>query len=140
MLCVFFVRNIQTNIMYIYIHYIYGYGSKFFHQGTAGFSPCFHLPEFHVGYQLLTHSNNYIYIYAQYPGHFVLFLPFRAEQTETFISPKIAQWEICLVCFCLFPTIRSFGARKLANSRFPLLLAFFCSQSETGKACQSPQK
>ena len=33
-----------------------GYGSKLNHQGTAGFSPCFHLPGFHFGYIFLTHS------------------------------------------------------------------------------------
>ena len=32
-----------------------GYGSKLNNKGTAGFSPCFHLPGFHFGY-LLTHS------------------------------------------------------------------------------------
>ena len=33
-----------------------GYGSKLRHQ-TAGFSPCFHLPGFHLGYLFLTHSH-----------------------------------------------------------------------------------
>ena len=33
-----------------------GYGSKLNHQGTADFSPCFHLPGFHFGYLCLTHS------------------------------------------------------------------------------------
>ena len=33
-----------------------GYGSKLNPQETAGFSPCFHLPEFHFGYLFLTHS------------------------------------------------------------------------------------
>ena len=33
-----------------------GYGSKLIHQGTADFSPCFHLPGFHFGYLFLTHS------------------------------------------------------------------------------------
>ena len=31
-------------------------GSKSNHSGTAGFSPCFHLPEFRFGYPFLTHS------------------------------------------------------------------------------------
>ena len=35
---------------------IVGYGSKLNHQGTTGFSPCVHLPKFHVGYRFLTHS------------------------------------------------------------------------------------
>ena len=34
----------------------FGYGSKLNHQGTAGFSPCFHLPGFHFGYIFLTHG------------------------------------------------------------------------------------
>ena len=34
-----------------------GYGSKFNHQGTTGFGLCFHLPGFHVGCLLLTHSH-----------------------------------------------------------------------------------
>ena len=34
-----------------------GYGTKFSHQGTAGFSPWFHLPGFHFGYPFLTHSH-----------------------------------------------------------------------------------
>ena len=33
-----------------------GYGSKFNHRGTAGFRTGFHLPGFHFGYLLLTHS------------------------------------------------------------------------------------
>ena len=32
----------------------YGYGSKLSHQGTAGCSPCVHLPGFHFGYLFLT--------------------------------------------------------------------------------------
>ena len=32
----------------------YGCGSKLNHQGTAGFSPSFHLPGFHFGYICLT--------------------------------------------------------------------------------------
>ena len=32
-----------------------GCGSKLDHQGTAGFSPCFHLPGFHFGCLFLTH-------------------------------------------------------------------------------------
>ena len=35
----------------------FGYGSKLNHQGTAGLSPCFHLPGFHFGYLFLTHSH-----------------------------------------------------------------------------------
>ena len=35
-----------------------GYGSKSHHQGTAGFSPWFHLPGLHVGYHFLTHSRS----------------------------------------------------------------------------------
>ena len=35
----------------------YGYGTQLNHQGTAGFSPCFHLPGFHLGYLFLTHRN-----------------------------------------------------------------------------------
>ena len=35
----------------------YGYGSKESHQETAGFSPSFHLPGFHLGYIFLTHSH-----------------------------------------------------------------------------------
>ena len=31
-----------------------GYGSKSNHQGTAGFSPCFHLPGFHFGHTFLS--------------------------------------------------------------------------------------
>ena len=34
-----------------------GCGSKLIHQGTAGLSPCFHLPRFHFGYLFLTHSH-----------------------------------------------------------------------------------
>ena len=33
-----------------------GYGSKFIHQGSAGFSLWFHLPRFHFGHLFLTHS------------------------------------------------------------------------------------
>ena len=33
-----------------------GYGSKLNHQGTAGFSPSFHLPRFHFGHLFLTQS------------------------------------------------------------------------------------
>ena len=33
-----------------------GYGSKYNHQGTAGFSLWFHLPGFYFGYACLTHS------------------------------------------------------------------------------------
>ena len=32
-------------------------GSILSHQGTAGFRPCFHLPGFHFGYLILTHSH-----------------------------------------------------------------------------------
>ena len=35
---------------------LYGCGSTLNHQGTADFSPCFHLPGFHFGYLFLTHS------------------------------------------------------------------------------------
>ena len=31
--------------------------SKLNLQGTAGFSPCFHLPGFYFGYQFLTHTH-----------------------------------------------------------------------------------
>ena len=34
-----------------------GCGSKLNHWGTAGYSPCFHLPGFHFGYLFLTHSH-----------------------------------------------------------------------------------
>ena len=34
-----------------------GCRSKLNHEGTAGFSPCFHLPRFHLGYLFLTHSH-----------------------------------------------------------------------------------
>ena len=35
----------------------FGYGSQLDHQGTAGFSLCFHLPGFHFGYLFLTHTH-----------------------------------------------------------------------------------
>ena len=34
-----------------------GDGSKLNHQGTAGCSPCFHLPGFHLGYLCLTYTH-----------------------------------------------------------------------------------
>ena len=34
-------------------------------QGTAGFSPCFHLPGLHSGYLFLTHTYIYIYMYTR---------------------------------------------------------------------------
>ena len=37
--------------------FLHGYGSKLNHQGTAGFSPCYHLPGFHFGYTFLTQSH-----------------------------------------------------------------------------------
>ena len=38
--------------------FIFGYGSKLKHQGTAGCCPCFHLPGFHFGVTLFfTHSH-----------------------------------------------------------------------------------
>ena len=33
------------------------YGSKLTHSGTAGFSPCVHLPGFHFGYIFFAHSH-----------------------------------------------------------------------------------
>ena len=33
-----------------------GYGSKLYHQGTAGFTPCFHLLGLLFGYLFLTHT------------------------------------------------------------------------------------
>ena len=36
---------------------VHGYGSQLNHQGTAGFSPWFHLPGFHLGHLFLTHSH-----------------------------------------------------------------------------------
>ena len=37
-----------------------GCGSELSHQGTAGFSPWFHLPGFHFGYPFWTHSHSQI--------------------------------------------------------------------------------
>ena len=37
-------------------HLLHGYGSKLKRQGTAYFSPCFHLPGLHLGSVLLTHT------------------------------------------------------------------------------------
>ena len=34
----------------------HGHGSKLNHQGTAGFSPCFHLPGFRFGFTFWTHT------------------------------------------------------------------------------------
>ena len=44
--------------MHIYIYKVCAVD----HDGTAGFSPCFHLPGFRFGYLFLTHSHIYIYI------------------------------------------------------------------------------
>ena len=35
----------------------FGCGSKLNRSGTAGFSPCFHLPRLHIGSLFLTHSH-----------------------------------------------------------------------------------
>ena len=41
----------SNQVMYIWVWV------KLNHQGTTGFSPCFHLPGFHLGYLFLTHSH-----------------------------------------------------------------------------------
>ena len=39
----------------------HGYGSKLSHQGTAGFSPCFHLPGFYIGVTLFLTTSCHIW-------------------------------------------------------------------------------
>ena len=39
-----------------------GYGSKLNHQGTAGLSPCFHLPGFYIGCLFLTHTQGVTWV------------------------------------------------------------------------------
>ena len=52
----------------------YGYGSKLKHQGTAGFSPWFHLLGFQNGYPFLTHNHMFVLqLRAQVPSGRVLY-------------------------------------------------------------------
>ena len=45
-----------------------GYGSKSNHQGTTGFSQCFHLPGCHFGYLFLTHNQFTSYPHRESPN------------------------------------------------------------------------